>query len=514
MVYCEAHPAAEPAKKLFKYTMTTHVGFAVPNCKSKQDDRGAEKIKWVEPTDKRLFHDKWWDMNQNNKTIMQSKTSRLELCRNLPCADMADAHDKFYQNNIWYKTFSKHHNIGSKVHIFCPAEFWRTEEPAPLAPAVPSKAAEPAASAPGPKAATAASAASAAAAPAQADQSPAWSTDYQVPAEGPAFKPVPPGTPISLGSFLPRPGPAFKSPPSRGTQLPEAPPEEEVPATSFADAPDSTSTSSAAQQGQPDYYTPPRAKNPPWVSAKAAAAPAVPAVPAAAPAVPAKPRPAAPAVRSTASSSGTAPQAAEPADFLQSTLGRQRVQFSPDVQFTRSLQPSRDDSMGWLRQHSLESYSVGLEFLNQCQGLSEEMQTRCKDLMQQRRPIWLNQRFGSELLADILGQAAESSKIEVLNVRSGFYDPDRDATRKYHTGYHPQNLELFCEQKGFNPWLEDALKRIFCQSEATRLAAAEPGQATAPGAIHCLLWCNKGTHRSVSACRVLSFVAGELRMNS
>jgi hypothetical protein len=133
--------------------------------------------------------------------------------------------------------------------------------------------------------------------------------------------------------------------------------------------------------------------------------------------------------------------------------------------------------------------------------------------MEGPRPVFLSQQFGARMLADILGQAAEPF-IEVFNVRSGFYDPDRDANRKYHTGYYPQNLELFCNQKGFAPWLEDALNRIYCQSEATRIQAAEPGQAAAPGTIHCLMWCNKGTHRSVSACRVLSFAAGELKMNS
>ena len=170
--------------------------------------------------------------------------------------------------------------------------------------------------------------------------------------------------------------------------------------------------------------------------------------------------------------------------------------------------------MAWLQQHSLESYSVGLEFLSQRRGLSPEVKASCEDLLGQRRPIWLNQKFGALVLADILGEAAEPSKIEVFNVRTGFYDPERDSTRKYHTGYYPQNLELFCEQSGFEPWLEDALDRIFCQSEATRLQAAGPGQAAEPGTIHCLLWCNKGTHRSVSACRVLSYVAGELRLNS
>jgi hypothetical protein len=133
--------------------------------------------------------------------------------------------------------------------------------------------------------------------------------------------------------------------------------------------------------------------------------------------------------------------------------------------------------------------------------------------MEGPRPVFLSQQFGARMLADILGQAAEPF-IEVFNVRSGFYDPDRDSNRKYHTGYFPQNLDLFCSQKGFVPWLEDVLNRIYCQSEATRIQAAEPGQAVAPGTIHCLMWCNKGTHRSVSACRILSFAAGELKMNS
>jgi hypothetical protein len=74
-------------------------------------------------------------------------------------------------------------------------------------------------------------------------------------------------------------------------------------------------------------------------------------------------------------------------------------------------------------------------------------------------------------------------------------------------------LELFCKQNGFEPWLEDALNRIFCQAEATRIQAAGPNGA-APGTIHCLNWCNKGIHRSVSACRSLTFVAGELKMRS
>jgi hypothetical protein len=75
-------------------------------------------------------------------------------------------------------------------------------------------------------------------------------------------------------------------------------------------------------------------------------------------------------------------------------------------------------------------------------------------------------------------------------------------------------LENFCKQSGFKPWLEDALNRIFCQSEASRVQAAGPGPAAEPHTIHCLCWCDKGTHRSVSACRVLAFVAGELKLAS
>ena len=503
-MYCEAHPAAEPAKKMFRRSMATHMGFAVPNCRDKKDDRGAEKLKWVDPAQRALYNGKWWDMDQHNKQLMQSKTARRDLCRNLPCQDIDDAHYKFYDNKIFYKSFSKHHNIGSRVHVYCPADPAAEPVEVPPAPASPPKAAS-AASAPAPKPPKAAQAASAPAAPAQADRSPAWSVDYQLTEGGPAFKPVPPGTPISPGIFLPRPGPGFKSPPSPNARPPVAP-ETEVPAdsdaTEAAALPATTSTSSAATQQQPDHYVPPRAKTPPPAKAVAKAA--------AAPAVPAKPRPAG----SSASSSGAAPQAAEPADILQTTLGRQRVRFGADVQFTRPLQPRRDDSLGWLQQHNLESYSVGLEFLHQCRGLSEEMTSECRQFVEQKRPLWLSQTFGARVLADILGQAAEPGNIEVFNVRSSFFDPERDGDRTYHTGYFPENLENFAKQTGFQPWLEDVLDRIFCQSEATRTLAAEPGQAAVPGTIHCLMWCNKGTHRSVSACRILSFVAGELKMNS
>jgi hypothetical protein len=54
---------------------------------------------------------------------------------------------------------------------------------------------------------------------------------------------------------------------------------------------------------------------------------------------------------------------------LQSILGRQRVRFSPEILLTRPREPRTDDSLVWLQQHSLESYSVGLEFLSQSKGV-------------------------------------------------------------------------------------------------------------------------------------------------
>ena len=111
MVYCESHPAAEPAKKMFKRTMATHLGFAVPNCRDKKDDRGAEKVKWVDPAERARHNGKWFDMDLRNKQLTQSKTKRMELCRNLPCQDVDDSRDKFYNNDICHKAFAKHHHI-------------------------------------------------------------------------------------------------------------------------------------------------------------------------------------------------------------------------------------------------------------------------------------------------------------------------------------------------------------------------------------------------------------------
>jgi len=311
--------------------MTTHVGFALPNCRDKKDDRSAEKIKWVAPEDKERHNGKWWNMDQWNKQVMQGKTQRMELCRNFPQAD--DWHAKLYHcNNVWLSTrdFAKSAYIGCKVHVFCPAE--QAAEPAEVpaepadtsarqAPATPPKAAAPV-SAHAPKAAPAASAPAASAPAAPELQH----------AEEPTFEPPAPGSQIVGGFFQPRTGPGFKSPPSP-TGRPSVPPEEEVPAAAAPVAqqagilPASTSTSSAASQPQTDHCMAPRAKTPP--PAKPAEEPAVPA---ARLAVPSKPRPAAPAVRRAASSS--APQAAEPADVLQSTLGRQRVRFSPEILLT------------------------------------------------------------------------------------------------------------------------------------------------------------------------------------
>jgi len=466
------------------------MGFAIPNCRDRKDDRGREKIKWADPSELEKFNNKWGDMNEWNKNVMSSKTARHELTRNIPCRGVDEAFEIFYKNKIFYKSFAKDRRIGCRAFIFRPADPTALQEPVPPAPATPPKAA---ATASAPQAATAA-------VPASASQvSEAASTVDS--------------------SSLPRPGPVFKSPPCPHPR-PQPPAAEEVPEA--AEAPAAAKAPTAATAPETELPVPelrslpaqqstastssadPLQQHPLALLPKAPVAAAGPVTTASAKAkspgvpVPAKARP---------------PRAAEPANVLDTTLGRQRVRFTPDVVLARPEQLNRENSLAWLRLHSLERYSVGVEFLHQRRGVSEEVRAGCQDVVRQKRPLFLHGGFGAIVLADIV-PAAEPEHVEVFNVRTGFYDPDRDPNRRFHVGYFPDNLVNFCKQSGFKPWLEDALNHIFCQSEASRVQAAGPGPAAEPRAIHCLCWCNKGTHRSVSACRVLTFVAGELRLAS
>ena len=528
MVYEDDNPAAVPPKSFFHHTLAVHMGYALPNCRDRKDDRGAEKIKWADPEEKRRFENKWSSMNNYNMELMKAKTARVELVRNIPCPSAGDAYELFYKTTYYHNTFAKDYRIGCRVQMFVPND--PAAEPVEELPAVstPPKAGPAVATPPWPAAAPATppraapasatppevSAASVLAAAEPVTSQPAWSTDYQVKEGGPHFRVPPEGTATSSGSVLPKPAAAVKSPPSR-TRPEEAapvastspvaggtgPPERQTP-----DLPATTSTSSAAVQQQPDYYMPPRSKTPPPGPASTplpkAKAPAAVKATAAAAATPAKARP---AQRATSSAS----RAAVPANVLESSLGRTRVRFSPDVVFTNPQQANRNNSLEWFRLHNLELYSVGLEFLHQIKGLSPGMKACCEDLVGQPRPIWLLQGFGQHLVADFTAAAPES--VEIFNVRTGFYDPEKDYTLTFHTGYYPENVESFTKAAGFKGWLEDCLDRIYCQSEASRLQAAGPEQAAVPGTIHCLHWCNKGTHRSVSACRVLAFAVGCLK---
>jgi hypothetical protein len=91
---------------------------------------------------------------------------------------------------------------------------------------------------------------------------------------------------------------------------------------------------------------------------------------------------------------------------------------------------------------------------------------------------------------------AQAGSFLSVNCRDGFYDPD--ASGKRHVGTWPQHMQGFAAQRCFRPWLQMLLQE---------LALRQSPQGQPPAVVHILLWCNKGTHRSVSASRVLEAVA-------
>ena len=90
-----------------------------------------------------------------------------------------------------------------------------------------------------------------------------------------------------------------------------------------------------------------------------------------------------------------------------------------------------------------------------------------------------------------------------VNCRDGFYDPD--SSGRCHVGTWPEHMRRFVRQGKFQVWGQLLLQ------ELARLQSS-PGQP--PNVVHILLWCNKGTHRSVSASRVLEAVADKCRWPS
>jgi hypothetical protein len=242
---------------------------------------------------------------------------------------------------------------------------------------------------------------------------------------------------------------------------------------------------------------PPKARP---ASAAASAVPAATAVPAAS---------AASASSSTSREAAEPQTAAEPktAAVPKSSLARKRLAWAPEVRLFEPSERCRNDPWAWLRLHSLEVYSVGVEYLSQTRGISDEIRAECRDLQAKARPLWLDDRLGKRFLADLV--AAVPDEVEVLNTRKGFFDPEAGGSLKYHVGYYPDNLKNMVTQKAFRGWLEDALEKLFLQTEARRL---DP--AAEPTSIHMLAWCNRGTHRSVAGCRILAHVAGVLGMRS
>ena len=101
------------------------------------------------------------------------------------------------------------------------------------------------------------------------------------------------------------------------------------------------------------------------------------------------------------------------------------------------------------------------------------------------------------MMQHLTGQ--KSDKFLSVNCRRGFQDPGR-ASRK-HIGTFPAHLQQFVGETHFPCFLD-----LLLQELALRQGPA--GQP--PQAVHVLLWCNDGTHLSVSASRVVEVAAAAL----
>ena len=101
------------------------------------------------------------------------------------------------------------------------------------------------------------------------------------------------------------------------------------------------------------------------------------------------------------------------------------------------------------------------------------------------------------MMQHLTGQ--KNDKFLSVNCRRGFQDPGR-ASRK-HIGTFPAHLQQFVGETHFPCFLD-----LLLQELALRQGPA--GQP--PQAVHVLMWCNDGTHLSVSASRVVEVAAAAL----
>jgi len=451
----------EPVPKEKKHKqpfVETNIGIALPNGSQKKHDRTWDKICNCDP-DILSKWSKWGNMNDHNKDVMEQKIADGRLVRNQRQSlhEAVTLHMQPGPVGHW----GRETKIGCEVYLYTKH---LVGSPATQAgsPATPPKKASPAAAKAPPSATTSAA---------------TFATTAEPPQPAKAKTRAPPLQPATDPPVAR--WPHFKSPPSPWGMDPAYIPDWMRPKATSSPAAASTTTSAA----------PATAK---VVGSKENSAAAEPK---------AAPHKAQPQPTSTA---------AEPATAIpgQNTLMRKRLQWSPNILAPRPPQLPRDDPFQWLRLHSLECYSVGLEYMAGCLRTSRALKEEIHQLLKRPRPIRLSQSLGARFVADMIPTAAESD-VEVLNCRTNFYDPEESEDSRYHVGYWPKNMETFCLQAAFEPWLRDTLDRISVQAEMHRL---DP--AAEPKTVHLLSWCNRGTHRSVAACRVLTQVCAELNLHS
>lgn len=115
------------------------------------------------------------------------------------------------------------------------------------------------------------------------------------------------------------------------------------------------------------------------------------------------------------------------------------------------------------------------------------------------RPIQFPAQLGNAMMRNLTGQPQHH--FLTVNCRTGFYDPE--SRGRSHVGTYPEHMQGFVRQRCFQRWLQQLLQALLSKQ-------ARPGQS--PSTVHALMWCNKGTHRSVSASLVLQHVADTLQI--